>query len=84
VFIAALVIAAWGALQRKKRGDFLFSRAREPAMSSRRKHSLGTYMAAAVPPAVRDYMAKVADAYEAEGVSLKRQRDFARRRLRDF
>jgi hypothetical protein len=53
-------------------------------MSSGRKHSLGTYMAAAAPPAVRDYMAKVADAYEAEGVSLKRQRDFARRRLRDF
>ena len=32
-------------------------------------------MAAAVPAEVRIYMAKVAEAYEAEGVSYKRQRE---------
>jgi transposase len=46
-------------------------------MSSARKHSRGTYMAAVVPPEVRVYMAKVADAYLAEGVSYKRQREIS-------
>ena len=44
-------------------------------MNSERKHSHGTYLAAAVPAEVRMYMAKVAEAYEAEGVSYKRQRE---------
>ena len=44
-------------------------------MNSERKHSRGTDLAAAVPAEVRIYMAKVAEAYEAEGVSYKRQRE---------
>ena len=57
--------------------DFLFSAPREPNMNSERKHSRGTYLAAAVPAEVRIYMAKVAEAYEAEGVSYKRQREIS-------
>jgi hypothetical protein len=38
-------------------------------MSSQRKRSRGPYKAAEVPPEVRAYMAKVADAYAAKGVS---------------
>jgi hypothetical protein len=44
-------------------------------MNSERKHSRGTYLAAAVPAEVRICMPKVAEAYEAEGVSYKRQRE---------
>jgi len=55
--------------------DFLFSAPREPDMNSERKHSHGTYLAAAVPSEVRICMAKVADALLAEGVSYKRQRE---------
>jgi transposase len=44
-------------------------------MNSERKHSHGTYLAAAVPSEVRICMAKVADALLAEGVSYKRQRE---------
>jgi transposase len=46
-------------------------------MSSRPEHSRGRYLAAAVSPEVRVYMAKVADAYAAEGVSYKRQREIS-------
>jgi transposase len=44
-------------------------------MNSERKHSRGTYLAAAVPAEVRKCMAKVADALLEEGVSYKRQRE---------
>jgi transposase len=46
-------------------------------MSSRPEHSRGRYLAAAVSPEVRVYMAKVADTYAAEGVSYKRQREIS-------
>ncbi len=62
-------------LRRTEFRDFLFSAPREPNMDSERKHSRGTYLAAAVPAEVRIYVAKVAEAYEAEGVSYKRQRE---------
>jgi hypothetical protein len=58
-------------LRRAEFRDFLVSAPREPDMNSERKHSHGTYFAAAVPAEVRIYMAKVAEAYEAEGVSYK-------------
>jgi transposase len=45
-------------------------------MESRlQKHSRRRYLAAAVPPEVRTGIARVADAYLAEGVSFKRQRE---------
>ena len=46
-------------------------------MNSQRKHSRGPYLAAAVPPEVRVYMARVADALLEEGVSYKRQREIS-------
>jgi hypothetical protein len=58
-------------LRRAEFRDFLVSAPREPDAMSERKHSHGTYLAAAVPTEVRIYMAKVAEAYEAEGVSYK-------------
>jgi hypothetical protein len=42
--------------------------------SGRGKHSRGIYLAAVVPAEIQIYMPKVAEAYEAEGASYKRQR----------
>jgi hypothetical protein len=44
-------------------------------MNSGRRHLPGQYVAASVPSQVRICMAKVADAFLAEGVSYKRQRE---------
>ena len=44
-------------------------------MNSGRRQLLGQYVAASVPSHVRICMAKVADAFLAEGLSYKRQRE---------
>jgi hypothetical protein len=54
---------------------FCFVSAMENGGSSEDERPLRTYMATAVPAAVRTAVARVAPAFKAEGVSYKRQRE---------